>query len=130
MKRTALLLIAHGSQLRAAAEDMFRVMDDLRSSGKWDIVEAAFLEITFPSIPEGIEICVNKGATQVVIVPYFLHLGKHVLKDLPRLIDEAGRRHPGVQIRLGSHLGYDPRLSHIVAERAEEALAAMDGTAG
>ncbi|HHY66770.1 MAG TPA: sirohydrochlorin cobaltochelatase [Alicyclobacillus sp.] len=130
MAGTAVLLIGHGSQLQTAAEDMYRVMDDLKRSGRWEIVEAAFLEITPPSIPEGIERCINQGASRVVIVPYFLHLGKHVLRDLPRIIEEAGRRHPGIQIGLGGHLGYDPRLALIVEERAEQALAAMDTVAG
>ncbi|MBX6394250.1 MAG: CbiX/SirB N-terminal domain-containing protein, partial [Alicyclobacillaceae bacterium] len=98
----------------------------LKKDGKWDIVEAAFLEITPPSIPEGIERCVRQGATHVAIIPYFLHLGRHVLKDLPRIIEEAKERHPGILIRLGPHIGYDRRLALIVAERAEETLAAMN----
>jgi sirohydrochlorin ferrochelatase len=65
----------------------------------------------------------------VVIIPYFLHLGRHVQKDLPRIIEEAQQRHPGIWMRLGPHLGYDRRLALIVAERAEETLAAMNETA-
>lgn len=120
-----MLLIAHGSQVQTAAEDMFRVMEDLRREGNWDMVEAAFLEITPPSIPEGIELCIGKGATHVVVIPYFLLLGRHVSRDLPRIVEEAQQRHPGVRIRLGPHIGYDPRLARIIAEKAEETLAAM-----
>ena len=84
--------------------------------------DRAFLEINRPSIPEGIELCTGLGAERIVLLPYFLHLGNHVGKDLPRLMLEGQIRHPEVEIILGPHLGYHPKLAEIVQERLAEAL--------
>ena len=88
------------------------------------MIEAAFLEINAPSIPEGIDICAAAGAQQIVLLPYFLHLGNHVLKDMPRFVEEGRQRHPGREIVLGPHLGFHEKLVEIVEERLGEAIAA------
>jgi sirohydrochlorin ferrochelatase len=121
--KRAILLIAHGSSVESASDDMFRVMDAIRRKAGYDmIVEAGFLELTAPGIPEAIDRCVSKGAGMIVIVPYFLHPGKHVLNDLPVMIHSARQRHPHVRIVLARHLGHDERLADIVMDRVAQAL--------
>ena len=120
--RLAVLLLGHGSKAEGANEAMHRVEADLRDQHPGWIVESAFLEINRPSIPEGIELCTGLGAGRIVLLPYFLHLGNHVAKDLPRLMAEGQARHPEAEIILGPHLGYHPKLAEIVQERLAEAL--------
>ena len=40
---------------------------------------------------------------------------------LEELVEEAGRKHPGVTFRVGAVLGEDPRLVEILLDRAEHA---------
>lgn len=122
--RTAILLLGHGSKAARANEAMHRVADHFRREWPGRIVEAAFLEINAPSIPEGIDLCAGAGAERIVLIPYFLHLGTHVQKDLPRIVEEGRDRHPAVEIVLGPHLGFHPKLVEVVEERIAEALAA------
>ena len=57
-----------------------------------------------------------------LLVPYFLYLGAHVLEDLPRELDEARLRHPGVEMAMGRHLGVHKRLAKLVIDRIGESF--------
>jgi sirohydrochlorin ferrochelatase len=117
----AILLIAHGSRATDANNAMYRVADDLRA-GDWLTVECAFLELNEPLIPDGLTRCAAAGATVIIAVPYFLHLGKHVQEDLPRIIGDWCAANPGVEVRLGNPFGYSPRLTELIQERIGEQL--------
>ncbi|MEE9274947.1 MAG: CbiX/SirB N-terminal domain-containing protein [bacterium] len=122
--RTAVLLLGHGSRAAGANEAMHRVAAHFREEWPDRIVESAFLEINEPSIPGGIDLCAEAGAERIVLIPYFLHLGNHVQEDLPRFVEEGKARHPGVELILGPHLGFHPKLIEIVEERIAEAVGA------
>ncbi|RUL87763.1 sirohydrochlorin chelatase [Tautonia sociabilis] len=114
---TAVLLIAHGSRHEPANADLRRLADRLAAGGSYPIVEPAFLELTAPLITEGGDRCVARGATRVLMVPYFLSMGVHLLRDLTAAREELAARHPGVAFILGPPLGPDPALDRLVADR-------------
>ena len=60
-----------------------------------------------------------RGANRVLMVPYFLSAGVHLLRDLTAVRDELSRSHPQVEFRLGPPLGPHPLLDQLVATRAE-----------
>ena len=68
-----------------------------------------------------------QGATEILMMPFFLHFGRHVQRDLPETVDELKRRYPGVEITLGPHIGFHPKLAEIIVDRIREAEA--DGQA-
>ena len=49
--------------------------------------------------------------------PFFLYAGVHVTKDIPAIIDEARRRHPGVEMVYSAPLGVHEHLARVVLER-------------
>jgi sirohydrochlorin ferrochelatase len=106
----------------SANDEMFRVLDVIRARHEFDIVEAGFLECNEPDIPTAIAGCVNRGAREIVAVPYFLHTGKHVANDLPTLFEAAKERYPLVQFRLSDFIGRSPRISDILESRAIASL--------
>ena len=121
----ALLVMVHGSPRPVANEDMYRVVDDLRSrpdaAARFPIVEVGFMECNEPTIPEAIDRCIAAGATRVVAIPYFLHTGTHVCDDLPALLEEAQGRYPTVEFLMGDYIGLSPRLTEVLASRAATA---------
>ncbi|WP_435017784.1 sirohydrochlorin chelatase [Tundrisphaera sp. TA3] len=123
MTETAVLLIAHGSRHEPANEDLRRMAARLADRGSHRIVEPSFLELAGPSIAEGGDRCIERGATRVLLVPYFLSAGVHLLRDLTAARDDLSARHPGVEFRLGPPLGPDPLLDDLVAKR----VADLDG---
>ena len=124
--RTAVLLIAHGSRHPAANDDLHRLAARLAERGEYPIVEPSFLELAEPDIQAGGDRCVARGATRVLMVPYFLSAGVHLLRDLAAARETLGLRHPGVTFRLGQALGPDPLLDRLVAER----IAQLDADGG
>jgi sirohydrochlorin ferrochelatase len=122
MTRPALLLIAHGSRRAEANADLDYLAADLRARGDYLVVQPSYLELADPGIVPGGEMCVAVGATKVVMLPYFLSPGRHVVEDLTAARDELARRHPTIQFILAEPLGRHPLMLQVILERAREAL--------
>lgn len=120
--KTAVLLMAHGSRIAEANNDARYIADMIRGMSSYDIVEVAFREMHEPNIQQGVDICVAKGAERILMMPYFLFMGAHVQHDLPEEIEEAQKRHPGLIMEMGGHLGAHRKLAEIENERIGEAL--------
>jgi sirohydrochlorin ferrochelatase len=121
--KTAILLMAHGSRIAEANDAAREVAAMVKEMTGHEIVEVSFREMHEPDIQQGIDTCVAQGATRILLVPYFLFMGAHVQHDLPEEIEEAKKRHPGLEMVMASHLGVHRKLAEIVAERIEDGLA-------
>ena len=117
--KTALLVMVHGSPRPVANKSMFQVVEEVKARGVFDVVEVGFMECNEPTITEAADTCAASGAETVIAVPYFLHTGTHVADDLPTLLDEAAERHPHVKFQMGRYLGTSPKLTEILARRAQ-----------
>jgi len=118
--RTAVLLIAHGSRRDAANRDLAELAERIRARGLYPIVELAYLELTSPTIPEGGRACVVQGAEQVLMLPYFLSAGAHVVEDLERFRGELIAQNPQTHFTLCKPLSLHPLLVDIVVDRLAE----------
>ena len=117
----AILLIAHGSRRAEANADLEHVATALRRRPDAPWIQCSYLELTPPTIESGGIACVEAGATDVVMLPYFLSPGVHVREDLIEARDALASRFPGVAFRLAEPLGRHPLLLAIVEERIREA---------
>jgi sirohydrochlorin ferrochelatase len=86
----------------------------------YPIVEPSFLELAAPDIATGGDRCVARGATRILMVPYFLSAGVHLQRDLVAACDQLQARHPTVQVRLGPALGPHSLLDELVLERIRQ----------
>lgn len=121
----AVVVAAHGSRAEGANVAHREVVDGLAAMVA-PPVTPAFLELAEPSIPEAIDAAVRAGASTVLVVPYFLHPGRHLTDDLPAIAAAARTRHPTVAVRLSSSFGSEPGLLDILAAQVGRAL----GSAG
>ena len=119
---TAVVLLGHGSRAPEARQYFLDLAEALRGPSGAAIVEAAFLELCGPSFPETVAACVARGAARVVVVPVFLHPGRHLQRDVPRLVQEARAAHPHVEVLLAPHLGAHPEMTPLVADLVRRAL--------
>jgi sirohydrochlorin ferrochelatase len=120
-KIVAVVLAGHGSKTRGFDAAMERVAVALRSEKIFSEVHCAFLEAAPPSIQEAIDRCVERGAHEVRVLPYFVLTGKHVLRDIPLIVQDASRRHAAkAKISLCPYLGYHPKLVSVVKQRIRE----------
>ncbi len=118
--KNALLVMVHGSPRPASNGAMFEVVEQVRATGAYELVNVGFMELNEPTIPDAIAQLVAGGATSVIAVPYFLHTGTHVADDLPTLLEEAQAQYPHVSFSMGDYLGHDPLLMDVLAERARQ----------
>ncbi len=120
-RRVALLLIAHGSRRSEANADLDFIATGIRERGRYPVVQVSFLELAEPGIEAGGALCVEQGATDVILLPYFLSPGVHVVEDLTAARNQLSERFPGVRFVLAEPLGRHPLLIDVVEERAREA---------
>jgi sirohydrochlorin ferrochelatase len=124
MNSTAILIMAHGSRIAAANDAAREVAAMVQGMTGHEIVEVSFRELHEPDIQQGIDTCVARGAKRILLLPYFLFMGAHVQHDLPEEIETAQKRHPGLEMVMGPHLGVHRKLAEIVSERISEGLSA------
>jgi sirohydrochlorin ferrochelatase len=120
----ALLLIAHGSRRQASNDEVRELTKVLtqQSQDEFSIVECAFLELAEPSIPDGVNACVAKGADSVTVLPYFLSAGRHVVTDIPDELKKAQQQHPQVSIKTAPYLGSAQEISEILIGLSKKAF--------
>lgn len=113
----ALILVAHGSRRKVSNIEIIQIATRLKAQvlGSYHHVGHAFLELALPSIPEAIEEAIQAGATEVVILPYFLSAGRHVHKDVPELVIQKQTQHPSIKITLAPYLGGSSDIIKVLA---------------
>lgn len=96
----------------------------MADAGGYGTCETAFLEAARPDLKEAVGRLTAKGVDRIVILPYFLTLGIHLKRDLPRIVDELLLIHKGVEIIITEPLDGHPALKEILLDRARRALQA------
>jgi sirohydrochlorin ferrochelatase len=115
----SILLVAHGSRRQASNDEVRELTARLRARrGDGEIFECAFLELAEPSIPDGIQRCIDGGATEVTVLPYFLSAGRHVAEDIPNEVRPKQVEHPGVRITISDYLGSSALLEDALLQLA------------
>ena len=117
----ALLLVAHGSRRIESNDEVIFLSQKLKESchQQYNIVNAAFLELSEVLIPDGINQCIEEGATSIIVLPYFLNSGRHVVKDIPEIINECRKVSPNIEITLAPHLGASSLMIDLLISSAE-----------
>ena len=120
----ALLLVAHGSRREESNQEIRELTARLagHDHNTADHTAFAFLELAEPSIPNGIQQCIDHGATRVVVFPYFLSKGRHVAEDIPALVQPKVDEHPDIEIVVADYLGAREAVVETVAREAAAAI--------
>mmetsp|Transcript_6250 Transcript_6250/g.17974 ORF Transcript_6250/g.17974 Transcript_6250/m.17974 type:complete len:185 (-) Transcript_6250:741-1295(-) len=126
-KKVALLLVDHGSRLKAANDMIFDVARLVQGQRDDLIVDAAHMEIAEPNIPEVVDKCVKAGAEKIIVHPYMLAPGRHATKDIPKMVMDAMASHPSVEYEVTSCLGIHEKIGQVVLERAGLVAGAVAG---
>ena len=121
MSSTGYVVFAHGSSVESANEAVRAVAAELRRQGGYDAVEAAFLEGGKPDLRSAVELLAARGSTRIVVIPYFLTLGLHLQRDLPRIANEIRSAHPELEIQITAPLDGHPAMVEALLGRAREA---------
>jgi len=118
----AVLVVGRGTSDPDANAEVAKTARLLWEGRSYPLAETAFVSLTQPSVPEGLERCRLLGARHIVVARYFLFPG--VLPD--RVASQASdfaAAHPGLDVRCTDVLGDCDELAALVYERYHEALA-------
>ena len=123
------VIVDHGSRraesnelLEGFAQRFAQAYTQRDSESPIEIIEPAHMELAEPSIATAFDRCVQRGASHVIVIPYFLAPGKHWHEDIPELSAAAAARHPGVTHMVGAPIGLHPKMIDVVAARLDECL--------
>jgi len=122
MKKSALLLIDHGSIRDDANDLLLKVARMVKEMSDFEIVCYAHMELAEPTIQQGFDACIVAGADELIVHPYFLGPGRHSVSDIPDMVAQAAARHSGVSYRITEPLGLDPKIGKLILERVHELL--------
>ncbi len=119
---TGIAIFGHGSRVETANQAIRDFTEELARRGGYALVEASFLELGEPDLPEAVRRLVKRGATRIVVIPYFLTLGTHLQRDLPRIVGELEGIHIGVKIIVTQPMDGHPALVQVILDRAKDAI--------
>jgi len=118
---TGFIVFAHGSRIESANQAVRDVASEMAAAGQ-HVVEAAFLELGQPDLSGATALLITRGVQRIVVIPYFLTLGTHMQRDLPRLARDASQAHGDIEMHVTSPLDGHPALVQALLDRANEAL--------
>lgn len=121
-KHVGLVIVDHGSKRDESNTMLEAFVRRFADQTGYPIVEPAHMELAEPSIATAVDRCARRGATHIIVVPYFLGPGKHWDTDIPNLAAAAAADHDGLTFRVADPIGLHPLMIDIVQQRAADAL--------
>ncbi|MEM6328881.1 MAG: CbiX/SirB N-terminal domain-containing protein [Planctomycetota bacterium] len=117
------VVVDHGSRRQQSNLLLDDVVAMFQRVTGFELVEAAHMELAEPSIETAMARCVERGASLVVVFPYFLSPGRHWSEDIPRLAAAAAAQHPGVRHLVTAPIGLHDAMADIMRGRIEHCVA-------
>lgn len=117
----AIILFAHGSAMEEANEGVRDLAMKVQDAGAYAYVRASFLGPGQPELGHVIAEAVGAGFESVVVIPFFLTLGTHLRRDLPKLIAAERQKYPQLEIQVGRSLEDHPEMASLILRRIREA---------
>lgn len=114
---TGVIVLGHGSKAPAALEVLNWVAERLAERLQVP-VRAASLQFNKPSLEESCHELAAAGCLRIVVAPYFLFTGNHMMKDIPGILDRLREELPETEFVLADALGADDLMVEVLARRA------------
>jgi len=117
-----LIITAHGSRRKESNQELEMLVKRIckKSSLKsYSNVDHAFLQIASPLLKDKILEKIEKGAKQIVIFPFFIGSGSHILIDIPTLVNQFKQEYPQVELMITRHLGMLESIEDAIVNEVE-----------
>ena len=122
----AVLYVCHGSRVTEACHEAVSFVKRCQAGINVPIQEICFIELAEPNIAQGIAACINKGATNIVVIPVLLLKANHLKHDIPQEIARANKHYPQITITLTQPFGVHEKIVQVIAERIREQQVSVD----
>lgn len=111
-----LILFAHGARDAAWAAPFDAIAALVRQRQPAWQVRVAFLDLMRPTLGEAAAALAQGGCTRVTVRPMFLGTGGHLRRDLPPMLADLRRAHPGIAFELHEAIGEEAAVHAAMAE--------------
>jgi sirohydrochlorin cobaltochelatase len=115
-----LLMIGHGTKDEEGRQSFIDFANAYQALDSSRPVVPCFLELTSPTIQEGVDRCVEQGYTELSALPILLFAARHNKFDVTNELDRARARHPQVRFHYGRHFGITPGILDLWRDRLLE----------
>jgi len=115
-----LLMIGHGTKDKEGRQSFIDFANAYQALDSSRLVVPCFLELTSPTIQEGVDRCVEQGYTELSALPILLFAARHNKFDVTNELDRARARHPQVRFHYGRHFGITPGILDLWRDRLLE----------
>lgn len=115
-----LLMVGHGTKDREGRQSFLDFAAAYQALDTSRPVLPCFLELTAPTIQEGVDQCVEQGYTDLSVLPILLFAARHNKFDVTNELDRARQRHPQVKFHYGRHFGITPGILELWRSRLRE----------
>lgn len=113
--KKALVLFAHGARDPRWAQPFLKMQAIAQARMPDAAVELAFLELMEPRLPAVVSQLIERGCTEISVVPVFLGQGGHVLRDLPPMIESLRTQFPSLVVTVSDAVGESPEVLEAIA---------------
>ena len=118
-EKRPLLAIGHGTRDEQGRQTFIDFVETYRKLDASRPVIPCFLELTKPTIQEGVTRCVEEGYTDISALPILLFAARHNKFDVTNELDRARKRYPQVKFHYGRHFGITPPILELWRSRLQ-----------
>lgn len=101
----AILLCGHGSRDPEGAAEFLHLVGKVQKNLAPQTVTGAFLEFNSPAILPALQDIYEQGHREIIVQPVTLYNAGHTKCDIPEIMAQFTKSHPGACLRYGSFLG-------------------------
>ena len=112
-----LIIAAHGSRKKESNLEVAALAKALSSKLSHVVgqVEYAFLQFSQPLLADALDKLVAEGARHIIVFPFFIGRGSHIMLDIPDCVNTCREKYPDVSIEITPHLGSLPAVQDVIA---------------
>ncbi len=115
-----LLLIGHGTRDPDGRQTFLDFADAYQTLDESRPVIPCFLELTGPTIQDGVDQCLEQGYTELSALPVLLFAARHNKFDITNELDRSRQNYPQLKFHYGRHFGIHPNIIELWRSRLAE----------
>lgn len=115
---SAIILFAHGARDPEWAQPFFTIRDQVAQQFPDVPVSVAFLEIMRPTLAEAVAELAEQDVNRITLIPLFMARGGHLKEDMPLLLADIYRLHPGIRFHTAPAIGEADAVLRCIAQWA------------
>lgn len=112
-----LLMIGHGTRNERGRQTFVDFVETYKKLDASRPVIACFLELTKPTIQQGVEACVEQGYKEITALPILLFAARHNKFDVTNELDRSRSLYPQLNFSYGRHFGITPKIIELWRDR-------------